>query len=233
MHCLGPVPLPRPRSPCRSLPRAQGSLLLCAVISLPLPSPWRRVASPSSWLWPFWGSVLLPSCLHRPYNTWARPSCLRALPHPPDRALGVHRVLQDTPGCGAVAERGQRGTGRDRARSHEKLPPTAFRQGRGRGNSRTRRASARPRSRFKELPWSPLLAGPGLRAAGDKLQGVPGGLSPWIYPSCRACHGEGAQLGAWRCPGGDGGVPTSHRACPPAPCRERSGVWGSVAMPAG
>lgn len=135
---------------------------------------------------------------------------------------GAGAGAADRPGCGAAAERGQRGMGRERARSHEKLPPPSFRQDRGRGNSRTRRASARPRSRFKELPWSLVLAGPGLRAAGDNLQGVPVGLSPlWVYPSCCACHVEGAQPGAWQCPGGDVGVPTSarspsHRGCHPA-----------------
>lgn len=172
-------------------------------------------------------SPLLPSPTLQHLGTSLLPPCA---PTSPAQGPGGSSCAA---GSSRLRGRGQGGTGRDRARSHEKLPPTAFRQGRGRGNSRTRRASARPRSRFKMLPWSPLLAGPGLGAAGDNLQGVPGGLSLWVYPSCRACHGEGARLGAWRCPGGDGGVPTSHHNCPPAPCHEHSGVWGSVAVPVG
>lgn len=58
------------------------------------------------------------------------------------------------PGCGAAAQRGQCGMERSRLRSHEKLPPPAFRQDRGRGNSRARRASAHACSRFNELSFN-------------------------------------------------------------------------------
>ena len=74
------------------------------------------------------------------------------------RASGRHlapitgpRRAPPVPGCGAAAEHGQCGMEMSRLRSHEKLPPPAFRQDRGRGNSHARRVSTRSCSRFNEL----------------------------------------------------------------------------------
>lgn len=175
------------------------------MVSLPLPSPWRSVASPSSWLRPFWGSVLLPSCLPRPYNTWARPSCLRALPHPPHRALGVHGVLQDPPGCGAVAGVGRGGTELVLTRNFPRQP---FGRAGGEGTAaRAGRAHACPHV-LKCSLGARCLRGRGWGQLGTICRGSPGicphgGFIPPAVPAMVRGHSwvpGGAQVGTGGCP---------------------------------
>lgn len=88
-------------------------------------------------------------CIPPPHTAHSREG-LRASGRHLAPITGPRRALP-VPGCGAAAECGQCGMERSRLRSHEKLPPPAFRQDRGRGNGHARWTSARSCSRFNEL----------------------------------------------------------------------------------
>lgn len=123
--------------------------------------------------------------------------------------------------CGAAAERGQCGMERSRLRSHEKLPPPAFGQGRGRGNGRAHRASTRV-----------LMSCANERGRGSGRLGTAGtvslGLCPrrgFVPPARGLCRGQSSEMGSsW-------GSQPEHSRCCPSPAQGPGGRRDSSPCP--